>query len=62
MTNFAQSGKWDLQRPRDQKDSQGKQINYPEFVDAATVAIGIYCEPLVSRDKNRSSTRELMPS
>jgi hypothetical protein len=41
---FAQGERWDLQRPGLVKDSSGKDyINFSQFVDVATVAIGIYC-------------------
>jgi hypothetical protein len=43
LENFRQGGIWDLQRPRLQKDSKGNHIVYSEFINAATLAIGVYC-------------------
>jgi hypothetical protein len=40
LKNFVQGGIWDLQRPR---DNSGQHVFREEFVNAATVAIGIYC-------------------
>jgi hypothetical protein len=42
LENFKHGGMWDLQRPRLQKDSNGKHIVYDEFIDVASVAIGVY--------------------
>jgi hypothetical protein len=42
LLNFLWGQKWDLQRPGLVKDSAGKYINFPQFVDVATIAIGVY--------------------